>query len=842
MSDKQFSVDDILNEYSKKRDNTSKSMQNFDVDEFLRDTKPPHKNEKIQSNKETTFPSFIPPMHTTDRKKEEIQIPPTKKVTSSVATIEKTLSPVLPVKINKETPTDIKPAPSNAENISKAEQRRQTSKQLNADNDYSNRSATGFGGVEPEKIPSIKPIRKSSGNTEIINNLLKLRKERVLNKTSELTPVTRKNINDITLDIKSKIIPKTEQIELPDNATDEEREAYLAKQRSKKIKDFVLTDIDDELPADEETKDDDDFEDFRTIEDAPVIHKSIVSLKASLSGRLFLLSVLFIITTYLVVANDYSMPVFSLVDRTQNPVTYLFVITILGLFGAISCFSVIINGLRNLFTLKADSDSLCALAIITSLISSTALINNSTLFRNKALHVYIPVALGALIFNTIGKIMLIKRTEKNFDFVSSDGDKYSLFKVTDEKDAENFTKGTLNDIPDLTGIKKTEFVTDFLKNSYSEDISDHYSKIVVPVIFLVSLIVSALSVIFTKDTKTGVGLTMIALSNLAGTIALCSSFALPLTVNYPMHRASKRYLESSAALIGYNAVEDYKDSNSVIISASQLFPEGSVDFVNLKQLSSTTIEEGILVAASLASHADSLLKAPFYKMLKGKTEMLYPVDSYVFEDSLGISGWIENKRVLLGNRALMENHSIEGLPTKEKEKKYAKDNTNIVYLSISGEVTTLFIVKTRASIGITRWLHEMEKNNIAIILHCVDSFISLNGLSLLFDVSPDCFKLLPFRFHEQYDKETSYVPRIESSLLCSGRFQSLAMVITGAKRIYRSAVMGLSFTLISTIVACLLSISMAVLTSFSELTCVNVLLYNLAFTAVIFFLQSVRKS
>ena len=50
-------------------------------------------------------------------------------------------------------------------------------------------------------------------------------------------------------------------------------------------------------------------------------------------------------------------------------------------------------------------------------------------------------------------------------------------------------------------------------------------------------------------------------------------------------------------------------------------------------------------------------------MIKGKTEMLYPVESYIYEDGLGLSGWIENKRVLFGNRALMESHSIEGVPS-----------------------------------------------------------------------------------------------------------------------------------------------------------------------------------
>ena len=138
---------------------------------------------------------------------------------------------------------------------------------------------------------------------------------------------------------------------------------------------------------------------------------------------------------------------------------------------------------------------------------------------------------------------------------------------------------------------------------------------------------------------------------------------------------------SSVRITSYNVCYTKLLRNSVLLDVSQLFPEGSVELVNLKQISSSTIEEGILIAASLSCHANSILKPTFYKMLKGKIEMLYPVESYLYEDTLGLSGWISNKRVLLGTRELMKNHSIEGLPSLAKEVDYAKGNL-VLYLSV----------------------------------------------------------------------------------------------------------------------------------------------------------------
>ena len=810
MSENNFSVDDILNEYSKKREELKKPKTSFDVDEFLSQTyvtQEPSIQNKVQqtSMKNDNFNSFIPP--------------------------------------KKATTINTKENESTSKNVETALPKKQVHKPHilhEKDETYSKRSPQGFGTTDNNSVASIKPINKSSGNTEIINNLLKLKRERILNNTSELIPITKKNISDIDLDIKDKIIPKTQQISIPEDASEEEKSSFLSSQRNKKIKDFVLQEIFDEIPEEEEPEKE-ALQDYRTIEDAPSVHKNIVQLKGTLMVRFAFLLITLIVCGYIITANDLSWPIISILSRAKSPISYLFVTTIIGLLAAFSAYPVIASGLKNLFTLKADSDSLAAIAIMTSLISSTAMLSNTDLLQRQKIHIYIPVAIGALLFNTIGKLLIVSRTQRNFEFVTGEGEKYAIFKVLDERLATKFTKGALTDFPSLGSIRKTEFVKNFLKNSYCDDISERYCKFAVPITVVISIIVGVLSVIFTKETTDTVGLTYIALANLTGTIALCSTFALTIVINIPLSKASKHYLESSAALLGYSSVDEFKDTNSIMVDASSLFPEGAVDFVNLKQLSATTIEEGILIAASLASHANSILKAPFYKMLKGKTEMLYSVDSYVYEDSLGISGWIENKRVLLGSRELMENHSIEGLPSKVKERQYAKTNGNVVYLSISGEVTTLFIVKARASIGVTKWLRELEKLDVTVVLHCVDSFISLNYLSELFDVSPECFKLLPFRYHKDFDEQTTYVPKIDSALLCSGRFTSFAMVVSGAKRLYKTSVLGIGFMLLSSVVGGIIALVMAILSSFSQLNCITVLLYNLIWLIITLSIEAYRK-
>ena len=63
----------------------------------------------------------------------------------------------------------------------------------------------------------------------------------------------------------------------------------------------------------------------------------------------------------------------------------------------------------------------------------------------------------------------------------------------------------------------------------------------------------------------------------------------------------------------------------------------------------------------------------------------------------------------------MENHSIEGIPTEAKEQEYAKGNI-VLYLSVSGVVSTLFVVQANASLSVTRWLQELEEEGITAVV------------------------------------------------------------------------------------------------------------------------------
>ncbi len=688
---------------------------------------------------------------------------------------------------------------------------------------------------------------KSDKNAQVIENLMKLKKERgKVHKNTEITPVNRATIEDIDMDIEEKIIPKTEEldkaIEIPEDATYEEKTKLLSEKRKNKIDNFKLKNKQEEQKNnhDEKSNVKTNSMEFEKFSDENKIFDNIMQVKNNLTIRLCVLLFTGVFSLLITLANDFSLPLIKVFDKTMSPSSYLFTNTILGLVSIAVSYTVLSAGIKNLFKRQADCDSIAAIGILISVIGGIATLFEPAVVRENFFHVYTSVAIFGLVFNTLGKLMIVKRTEKNFSFVSGDFDRFALVNVDDENVANKFTKGSLNDFPELSTMRRTEFVEDFMKNSYSADISDNFAKKTAPFILLAGLAVGLLSLFLEKGTAGANEKIFNLLAVMSGTISMCSSFALMLVVNVPMSRAQRNFLQHSGAMLGYSSVEEFGDTNSVLVDAEQLFPNGMVDFVNLKLLGSTKIEEAILMSASLSCQAGSVLKPAFYKMLRGKTEMLYPVESYIYEDGLGLSGWIENKRVLLGTRELMENHSIEGIPTLAKEKEYTNGNVAI-YLSVSGIISTLFVARVEASLSVSRWLQELEAEGITTVIRTADGFIDKNMLSKLFDVSKNSIKMLPFRFHKDYENETEYVPKISSSMLCSGHFPSFAMLIIGAKRLKFISNLGIAVQLGAAVLGGVLSLIMMLLGSFSQITPSLVICYNLAFAVLTLLIQHIKK-
>lgn len=583
--------------------------------------------------------------------------------------------------------------------------------------------------------------------------------------------------------------------------------------------------------------------DFNYYGDVEDVGRDIKELKGIIKARVLILLLISFLSIYITMANQFDLPIISVLSKS-NIKLYLITHLFTGLAAIVSSFAVITKGLKKFFTLKADSDSLTAVTAITCLLSILpGFVNPDYIMAER---IYMPVGILALLTNALGKLLILNRAQRNFKLVSKEYfDRHGIVYVRDEERAERLTRGTLGDFPILASMRKTDFLTDFLKYTYSSDITDKYCKKTTPVCLIISAFISLVLTLFCKEAFFSMDALAFGLSIFSMLMCATSCVAMPFVANVPLERISNRTIIKKGVMLGYQSVDDFYDTNSILVNTDSLFPEHSIQLGGVKVFSNTKVNEALLEAASLTHHAGSVMRHLFSDVVDENQDILYQIENFSFEESMGLCGWIHNRRVLFGNRELMLSHNIEGLPTKTKESEYTGDNQEAMYLSISGNIAALFTVEIRADREVKRWAKQLAKHKIFMILKSVDPCLTLGKISSLFGVPKSMFRILPKKLHKDFDEETRKTVRLSASIACSGKFSSFAQLIIGTKVIHSAAVLGLIFQTVSVILGFVIGIMLIISKAFEfnyiYMSASALVIYNLACTVLTYFAVSSKK-
>lgn len=574
--------------------------------------------------------------------------------------------------------------------------------------------------------------------------------------------------------------------------------------------------------------------------DEPLILDQIQKLRSALTVRSAVLLAASVFSLFITIANDLKLPLAPVFDRTVNPAAFIFTNTILGIVAIGMSYSVITLGIKNLFRLSPDSDSPAALALLTAVISGLVMLFDPEPMKAGFFHVYTSAALLGMLFNTLGKLSVIHRTQRNFEFISKNKNISAVQTVSDPDTAAYITNGSSGGKRDLAVMRETDFVRDFMKNSYSSDIADLFAEKTTMIMLIAAVVVGVLSLIFDKHAENTLQKVFVLLAAMSGTLSLTTSFALALVANLPLMQASKRALGFSGVILGYSSIEEFGDVNSVLIDAEELFPIGTTEFTNLKMLGSYTIDKAIIYAASAARAGGSITQPAFYKMLRGETEHLLPADSVRIENGLGMVCRINGERVMLGSRTQMEKHGIDGLPPESAEDRFSTGN-KILYLSVSGHAMMMFAVKIKANRSSRRWVQRLEDERISMYVRCSDGFIDRRLIASVYDLDPASVNILPPEMCADYDRLTAHEPEISSSMLCSGHLPTLSMLLSASKRVKASANMGVAIQYGAMILGILISVLMMLGGAFKQITPTITILYELSFLILTLIMQRINR-
>lgn len=370
-----------------------------------------------------------------------------------------------------------------------------------------------------------------------------------------------------------------------------------------------------------------------------------------------------------------------------------------------------------------------SVASILVLVHTILLVADSNLYISDGIALPLVMAFAFLMTN-FGKYLLTRRIIDNFEFLINQDEKYTVETIVNTVDATIISRGLLTGEANLKTSIKTDFSTNFLDISCSDEPADKIAKTAGTAMLVLSIILFAVFSIVRGDWHIGLNIGMCALCISLPTISIFNTNSALLGI-------SKILKDSGAMINGFEGAVMVNDANAIVIEAQDLFGKNSCEIHGIKTFNGAKADDVILKTAAVIMKTKSPLSYVFDDVIIGKQTILPDVDGVVYEDKLGTSAWIYRKKILVGTRELLIHHGVQ-VPKEEFEEKYTRKGRKILYLAVTGQIMAMFVVSYSADPKLKKTLRRLEKSGITVLVKSADPFINDESIAELFSL-PDGF-------------------------------------------------------------------------------------------------------
>lgn len=242
-----------------------------------------------------------------------------------------------------------------------------------------------------------------------------------------------------------------------------------------------------------------------------------------------------------------------------------------------------------------------------------------------------------------------------------------------------------------------------------------------PIITLVSLLLSALTFFATAKYFNSFFYGSYAAAAIQCFTALPALFLID---NLPLWQAAITLNRQGSMISGKAGAEHLELANAVVINSDDLFPTGTVTLQNMKVLSENNMSDTILRAASLTRELSSPLYHVFEKIAGRENMQNLPVsDTVKYEERMGISGWVDNQLLFIGNRTIMEAHGIS-VPDIDTDRKILVNGCFPVYVATENTAVALLMVRYSVNPTVAKELHNLTKIGVTLLINNTDPNLS----------------------------------------------------------------------------------------------------------------------
>ena len=536
--------------------------------------------------------------------------------------------------------------------------------------------------------------------------------------------------------------------------------------------------------------------DYESAEDAPAVRKELdenllhLTTACIVSGA----AALVLLVLAFIAAALPAMPG-VLAGETVYPAVAL---VLLAVAAGIN-WKTLLNGLQGLAK-KPTPDSLTALAVVGALLQALIVLVTKG-YTNEVTLLAGPAAL-VLCVNTVGKRMNAATVRDNFQLVSKNVDHAVAYRLKDAGALRAASQGLAQPHPSVLVSRPTQIFRGFLASSAAAGTSDKNQQQFAWAAGGCALLGFLITVIRTHNLTSAVTI-------LASILCLAAPLAGTLLAALPARLMQRSAAQVGAVVPGWRDIRQLGRINVIQVTARDLFPQGCVTLAGIKPIKNAPIDLAIVYAASIMAEACPTLRDVFLNML-GDRSMIAKVDDREAVYGKGYIGWVNKRRVLVGNRSLMQDYGVK-LPSLEYEQHHTVNQRRMIYLAVSGKLFAMFQVAYQRDPDTAAVLDSLRHSGLSLIVDCDDFNCDTALLEAAYSLPAGAVKVLNTAEHELMNPATAWLPESDGNMLHLGSFASfvggLEAAAGAAEGERKSAVVVTASVLISCVLGVLLTLT-----------------------------------
>ncbi len=437
------------------------------------------------------------------------------------------------------------------------------------------------------------------------------------------------------------------------------------------------------------------------------------------------------------------------------------------------------------------------------------------------------------IFKVIAVYMREAYILGNFRIVASKNKKYAIKFIDDKQITFAMAKNSVDgDV--LVGVDAPCVnVHDFIRNTEIDKVTNRSFSIFVLISFIFSVLAGVFYWVYTSS-----------LNGFLMALAVFSALLLSPTVYFtdilPLRSAAKRLNRLGGMITGSTAANKIELANAITLRSCDLFPSGTISLFNMKVLDPNKIDDTLLFAAAIAKQIDSPYRAIFSEIAKTVDKKVPTADSVKYEEKLGISGWVGNRHVFIGNRTLLEAHGIK-TPPLEVDKKILRGGYFPVYVASDEKPCALLMVKYNVDEAIAFELQKLCASGVTLLVDTCDPNITREMVCDYFGLYEESVFVMGSSGAQLYKNSTKAEDDISSYAAHKGSPQAFISIFNAAAKIKRDISFLRAFHIISCIISTAVFIYSSYLNQVSPITSGDAYLYILLSAVLSFIVHLFNK-